>query len=432
MQLIHPIKIKIVEEYIKNKLKNHKVDWQKEDLLPNIESALLKKKSRKKWFFLIPLLITTLLSTHYLFQCNTNLKTNIVDQIEFKMHNTDYQAQVSIESQEESNDNSLLGKKSEYTKDNESNEKILIKTNHSIPSNGSNVKLVTKKEETILVSDKALDNDLELKFIEITESKYQNSPNHDTSRSTAKTSNTIFFPPTNNSETKLQTPLALLPTRASHLVHNSTLDINIKPTEKKEVINDESKKVSFFIEPNVSTGVLQRRFASSFPGYEKELEEQRIFGKPVLHYSISMEFGAFIKNKWSTQIGIEYQEMIESVEGDFRETNTHRYFMIPMNISRNFKFNKTKLYAKAGFTYALTHNFKGFSLTNNGVSKEDPFWIKKRIGYQLGIGSGFALSNNKELFLNAIFRKSPVLGLYDILEKWHLSYSIGLGFRIFL
>ena len=43
-----------MENHFKNKLKNHKVDWNKEDLLLDLEAALsVKKKSfKKKWFFL--------------------------------------------------------------------------------------------------------------------------------------------------------------------------------------------------------------------------------------------------------------------------------------------------------------------------------------------------------------------------------------------
>lgn len=47
-----------MEEHFKNKLKNHKVDWDKEDLLPNLKNELAPnyKKTSWSWILLIPFL----------------------------------------------------------------------------------------------------------------------------------------------------------------------------------------------------------------------------------------------------------------------------------------------------------------------------------------------------------------------------------------
>ena len=48
-----------MEEHFKNKLKNHKVDWDKESLLGDLERELSPKKRRFnwRWFLLLPLML---------------------------------------------------------------------------------------------------------------------------------------------------------------------------------------------------------------------------------------------------------------------------------------------------------------------------------------------------------------------------------------
>ncbi|MDA8693107.1 hypothetical protein N9L92_03525 [Saprospiraceae bacterium] len=245
----------------------------------------------------------------------------------------------------------------------------------------------------------------------------------------------------------------------SFIVHKASSDLPLILDKRFVIDVPKPKKLSFYIEPNVSVGFLQRKF-SSHSMEDSLFLEKRTLENAILHDAVSLEFGALINEKWSVQLGLEYQEMREKFSIDvilqsdttltevddafffldsemdtifvsgtqtnivngvrqIRHYNKHKYLNIPLNVSRRFALNKTFINASVGMSYAIKHDFSGLTKGFTSIEEDELFSLDNRLGFQLGLAAEYNISDNKQLFLKTIFRKSPKLGFSEGAEKSH-------------
>jgi len=216
--------------------------------------------------------------------------------------------------------------------------------------------------------------------------------------------------------------------------HTNTAPFLVPEIEILNSSKEELNRGLIYVEPNISLGLLHRVFKSDFSGADEYLAEKASLETPILHNAISFEFGMLLKRQWSLQLGIEYQEMRELFRfNEFRNINKHKYLTIPFNVGKKISVKNTELYASGGLSYALTHSFTGLTKSGqNSVRDVEGYFFKNRIGFQISLGSEYSISNRQQLFLKTIVRKSPTLTFGDGLEKFHFSYSLGIGLRHYL
>jgi len=457
-----------MENQFKNKLKNHKVDWNKEDLLVDLEAALSKRKKPLKriWFFLFAFSFLLLATYFGINLKNSNESLNAIDQSKIDIENeVDNKASEGITIIRDNEDIKIGNENFTSNKtDLEPSSGVVDNSNISQTKNSdnefvgssievhplqNNLSIEKVKPDHLASINLTKNTDQKNSSPRITKlnshigypsSSLQNSQNSQASITKSKKSYSG-----NTKERSQNIELADLPKINSFLIYKVSPILLVNTPQLSEENIREPKKVSFYIEPNLSVGFLQRKFSTGITSesYLNYLEEKKTFEKPILHDAISLEFGALIDEKWSVQIGVEYQEMREKLVGDFFSEldstrvddhyNTHRYLDIPFNIGRRFSLNNTLLQASAGVSYAITHDFTGRTYGFGGSIEDEHFFrIENRLGFQLGLALEHSISDNKQLFLKTIFRKSPTLGFDEISEKSHLSYSLGVGVRFYI
>ncbi|MDA8693108.1 hypothetical protein N9L92_03530 [Saprospiraceae bacterium] len=112
-----------MENHFKNKLKNYKVDWNKEDLLADLEIALSEKKpSKRKWlpFFILGILIVPICWGINIF--NSDIKSNSSEHIQLNIETKDDNKTLKTikAANDNSDDNFAFDKIIDNTKDKES------------------------------------------------------------------------------------------------------------------------------------------------------------------------------------------------------------------------------------------------------------------------------------------------------------------------
>ena len=478
-----------MEQHLKDKLKQHRVDWNKEELLPNLEAALSRKKdsSRRVWFFLI-LLLLLIISFSWCTNLSKNLTNSAIvkdtkENTEIQHPNTAQYPVTNIPDKANMAQEIIPGTGEYQASKDKPIDKIdlsLRDKNNTLISavNPSTEKPHLKKYRTkISTPEKVMGK--------VTESisslggkalNVQNQATLFTKQAPINTATKNSLSHANRKvDTKQPTKLAYLPVLKPALLRDFTPDLPTRQIRTPDINNEKTRKVTFFLEPNYRVGLLQREFSTSYEEAEVYLEEKRQLEKPIAYDAISLEVGALIKEKWSLQTGLEYQEMRErfkydillnsdttfiqferayyaldanmdtiylsatrpTIENEIRKIrywNKHSYISIPLTVSRRFQIDKTILNASVGISYALRHNFVGQTKRGeNLINDNEVFWLENRLGFQLGIGAEYMIQDNKALFLKAALRKHPTLGfsINEVpIEKSHLSYSLGLGLRI--
>lgn len=464
-----------MEEHFKNKLNQHKIDWNKEELLPNLELALLNKKrnSRKVWYILVPLLLLIIP-----FWCTRSSKipTNMTIVDEVKPNNEQHkinQLQPIILKNHNHQTNSI----NEITSD----EAFLNKINYTenkpqtLKANTTRANLFTKKSNVkIEITENRMKSTFSFNDELLIE---QNLPQAQHSTGNTQTKNILPYLNQKEGFEQFDT-LVSLPKLKIYLPQLFTPNLPIIDQVKTfGASSNPSSNISFFIEPNVKIGLMQRKFWTPYEWAEAYIEEKRRLEKSILYNAFSFEVGALLNEKWSMQIGLEYQEMREQFKHDIllnsdttfiqfdkayyavdsnmdttffaatrpiidneirkiKHWNKHNYINIPFTIGRRFCIGETMFNASVGISYALRHNFKGRTKGwHETIEENEIFQLKNRIGFQVGIGAEYLIRDNKVLFFKTTLRKHPTLNSFVIegeYGKSHLSYSIGLGMRFYL
>lgn len=505
-----------MDKHFKNKLKNHKVDWNKEELLGDLQTALSQKEnpSKKKWFSLLLLpifgiglywsIITLNSSTTSKIVALTNEKTEAsgqslenltVGENSEDLLNDLKQKNLSGVSESQKLNSEELTKIGENVKNdldvkgsskglnqNDGATSISKFLKSKAQNRTSDLKELSEVEIKNSDDRKGLEQTSIEKIVSVNISQNENLRKHETAHSNSQITK---LNSANNTATQVVEKLPLielsrLPIEVSSLLlplvdHNSTLPL-LATTETKVIDNnDQQKGIRFYFEPNVSIGLLQPKFREVSDGPDEYLIQKMETEKGILHDAVSLEVGALIKDKWTVQVGLEYQEMREKFSADLvlasdttmveldkayyevdpngvdttfysgirplilnetrfvRHYNRHNYINIPLNVGKRFQIKNTMMQASAGISFALRQNFSGRTLRGaNRIIDDESYTLENRVAYQISLGVNHTLSANKDLFVKAVFRQSPTLYFSETYEKYHHSYSLGAGVRFYL
>jgi len=479
-----------MEKHFKNKLKQHKVDWDKEDLLDGLESSLSQKKSPSQWkwlLFLLPLLVMVTCWTYYKNDLSDTFsndlsKTKIIED-NYEISTKEIINTTTDVSSEEMYDDLMVRKRkveeesnqplTEYKDEIKRQSKRVIQKN--IISDGlvdSNVGITPDNNRLIANSDlinKSTDEVLSKKALLVSPTVIDETK---TQRLNKKSAN---INPIN-----LTTKNLNLVTE-KFLFHEPVIEVNKEPVEVESKYEDkekESKKYAFYAESIFEIGLpnRQEKYKTSDALIKTELEANKDMEDPKVLFVMGVQLGVSIKDKWMFQLGAEYymirelfqledtwsdtfyaeydkaayflddnmdtmyfagiSPFVENQDRKVRHWNSFQYYNIPLNISRRFAFGKFGLNPSIGISYAFNNDFTGRnnSINMDGTNQivDDPtFKLKNRFGFQLGIGGEYKISDRRQLFLKTSLRKSPTFEQQGY-EQTYWMYSIGVGVRYFL
>ena len=474
-----------MEEHFKNKLKNHKVDWDKEALLENIQYELSQKQSKSRsglgwrWLMLLPLL---LLSTCWGFN-HFKSSSDIIEAIE-NTTNSDF-----------------------------NNSKIIVNDSSAVDFNKANSQQATKKLEktnsnkdhsvkvypTRSVADKP-------KFENLNSSKPNLSfENTKLVNSAIKKNN---FPVVGLSESKSLVEKIMLNIKLDSTIQNNLDEIYINPIKqlplfqivilsfkkeippipivpKNEKLNPEGQKdiadiKKYYFSSAIGNIGLINRSVQGLSGVENTSEELKLNEETInarFLLSTDVTVGYQHHSGWTLESGLAYNRIIEFLDFDdtigfstvdyehdkafyfldqnldtlffsgtnkitnseirkVRHNNYHSYFTIPLKVGYHYTFRKANLFSTAGISYAFANSFKGREVHINGEGAKEivdnpSFNLKNRVGFHLGIGMEHPLSERTHIFAKAAYQRSPKLSR-DVIEQVYDSYSLGIGIKIFV
>jgi len=448
-----------MEDHFKNKLKNHKVDWQKEDLLMDLEASLSKKKksSKKAWFLLFPLGLLILFigwgNNYSEQQINSAVAKN--SKVNAEKNDALKSAEIISKIKDVKDINPPIKRPVEVNRSSDSNETMTFKTT---PSEKNLWKTVKNSATKIIAQEKSRDvkkkpilpteNFVPVKVINVEKgSSFSSKENlsSDDHILLRKQNSGITSSEDNqdisNEKLKTHQPITLnnIHLIKSSIVHSFIPNLSIEHSELDATTSEEFKKVQLFFEPNISAGFLQRKFSSPFDVNPDEYYGEKIrLEKAIIHDAASVEIGVLINEKWSVQFGLEYQEMREKFSFDYllssdttltlvekayyeynpeidsdtlfiegmrpvvtnetrriKHWNKHMYWSIPLNVGRQFILNETTINASAGITYAIRHNFTGRTKRSDIPIVENENYLFKN-----KIGFQFGLSGEQKLSEN--------------------------------
>ncbi len=343
-----------MEKHFKNKLKQHKVDWDKEDLLVGLEATLSKKESPSKWkwlFFLLPLLLmvtcwgvykndlteTTLgdLATAKNIDENTAQKEKenaITNMGLLPKNNTDNANELSGHSITQSTES--VSKTTSDTKNHNQKKDFPEASNYAGKSSSTNINSDKEnKVPTNLILNMDSINQLATvprASTAIPETIIKNTE----TRSENLSTESLILKQTlveqiSKDKTKQAIITRLFVNSENFLFQELKTDITkngIEVESKYKKKDSEPKKYTFYAEPSFVAGLPQRKtkYTNSDPTVNAQLEANKNMETPKIYSAISLEFGLAIKEKWMIQIGVEYQGVRElfKYDGFYRSDTT--------------------------------------------------------------------------------------------------------------
>ncbi len=409
-----------MEEHFKNKLKNHKVDWDKEALLGNMQKELSQKKSRfnRRWFWLLPLLLIGTcwgVSDSGLFIGNgTELEHTISNDINSKIEDSEVDAydvnQPDEKSETVSNTIASNADENQLDKTNPSslleNNELKIGTSKDIesatPSVNSKSNFI-KNDATIFSNNRAsvldygasqsINSKTSLtQFNNNSANLNSNNLNHSTNRAARKKTNLI----------------ALLPSiEMEELPFDWELKLNLinpqlQSYESKEIKKVVDRKNYFFASTAGEIGLINRTtlLGDFEPGFPDEVKKNEDAVTSRFLLSTNLSVGYQHQSGWSLQSGLEYNRVVEFF--DFEDTlnvsftnvlnerafyfvtqnadtlflsdsvavgnseirkvkhnNFHSYFNVPVEVGYRRAIGKTNVFGTVGMNYAFAHTYKG-------------------------------------------------------------------------
>lgn len=466
-----------MEEHFRKVLKNHRVDWQKEELLPNLRERLSQKKSKfdLRWLFLLALL--------FIATCWQSTESGFfIDEKNKNLESVENKQNIAL-NQDETNtsSNSFLDNveknKSAKTDLSHSSDTIESKTENAkiaLNSNSSknNAPLFSNKKEIIIENKLSQKENLKIK--------------------NQQANNTTIFAETNLSEKndnvnsvgqekeELVEPVPYLKTIA---ISSDKKPSSISTGEKLNLFepnfkNDNDKlKESFFISASREAGFVNR--TTNFQGDDAELVMQLEANEATVNsfalLNSSVLIGYQHQSGWMLQSGLEQNVIREffkhisfktktiydlnekasyfvnqNVDTIFisdttailisevrkvRHSNKLTWFNIPLEVGYHHTIGKANIYGTLGVNYAFAPKYKGRvnQINEDGsdsIIDNPDFKFKNRIGIQLGLGVEYPLFNRTLGFVRVAYRQSPKLIGDNSKEQFYQSFPAAIGFRI--
>lgn len=408
-----------MEEHFKNKLKNHKVDWEKTELLGNLQKELSvnnERSTRWIWFLLLPILLfSTCWGWNYL---QTPASNNNISQLESNAGQIEIQnakiensttSKIKIEAGatanvvESSNDKNRIKSADKITsKSNQSVSQLqqVINTNTTVNTLAQNLKpsLSNSSNESPIRSVAGGVQTSTISIVkEIISDQAKSSLNEDNIKGSTTKSNLI------NSTASLDTgdihdkttidfmqldPILRLRKNALYPKEqneNSTLAKmmdNFPPKDNFDSENEASLGNHFYFSGSSELGLVYRRRVFNVDGEELQsaLEANEETERSLYIFSSNLFFGYQHDTNWSLQAGLEYNHVKEvfnyyekvetmfvrdsinvfrTTERTVKHYNDYKFYSIPFQLAYQFDLKKAKLSTKLGASYTFTHSFKG-------------------------------------------------------------------------
>ena len=461
-----------MEEHFRKKLKNHKVDWDKEELLGSLEQELSQKKSRFDWkfFLLLPLLFiatcwglteSKFATTDYTAMLTRSTsKSNVTNTpIKTKPNSTFNNAKKSLSNKEENKHESLT------------NNNISTSTSFS-NSTKNNASFFSNKKELILKNP-------------ITQNLKLTTQNTKLNINSTPPVAAITRGQTSSSKKENQERL-ILPRLLPHLetpmlsferqVDSQLPTLTMNPLESNLQKKTPPFKNSFFVSSSIETGAVIHQ-NTNYATNDLEFLELLINNEKTESYrfllSSNLSIGYLDQSGWSLQSGLEYNEimgffnykyfrtdtlpayneaglyfvnsnadtlffgdstsLIRTEETTIKHWNKQPYFSIPLEVGYRRAFGRTNIFGMVGINYAFAYKFKGRvnQLNEDGTSEivnNPDFTLKNRIGYRLRLGTEIPLFKRTHLLMNISYLRNPKLAGASK-EQFYQSISSGVGLR---
>ena len=340
-----------MEEHFKNKLKNHKVDWDKEELLGNMEQELAKDKSRFNWKLLLLLPLFFLATCWGVYEAGIPFENKSdlasTENVGLPISKSENKKSNSFDSNQIDSEiktgTSLISNSVLKNKRGKTTPSSLSKNNH----NNSELRKNIPNPKSNLNSDSNLNHRSLTTFpnkrnspVELGQSQ-NNSTNQESNKSPtisiAKNIKDRNLSSINEGQEKFEI-LELLPSLemtaipfdskiqmiSLSVVQDLLADQKDKSFESN-LNQDTSKfKSSFYISGLVEAGLFHRttNFQNNDLNFVNQLQANEKTETSKVLFSTNLSIGYLHQSGWSLQSGLQYQEIKEFLKYDHLKTET--------------------------------------------------------------------------------------------------------------
>ena len=445
-----------MEEHFRKKLKNHKVDWNKEELLGSLEQELSQKKSRFNWklLLLLPLLF---IGTCWVITGGDFRSSNstILSRTESTSINNSARRNSEIDNQ--------VANQTKASSDliiNNSERNQLAKTNHfsltnndkyksEFPINAQSKKSVINSDSNVKPNDSIVFFNKKALIIEdsITQNLIPTAINiKQTINSTATQNTEIISSKIRSAYSEDQEIFKLTGLLPSLEISMIPFDrqVHFKFPEQnrnsaKSILNIEPVKFknSFFISSSIEAGAIIHQ-TTNYPTNDKDFLELLINNEKTessrFLLSTNLAIGYLDESGWSLQSGLEYNEImgffnyshintdtirklneaaffilnsnadtlffsdsstvVRTEEKIIRHWNKQPYFSIPLEVGYRKAVGKSNVFGTVGISYAFAYNFKGLV---NQLNEDGTNEIVENPNFILKSRIGYKLSLGTEI-----------------------------------
>jgi len=478
-----------MEEHFKNKLKNHKVDWDKEELLFNIQKELDHESSLfdKRWLLLLPVLLVSTCWGLQKMQSSSDVKPVI-------QHTDSYGSKSS----------DLANNANEISLDRIKQSIVDPENVDQISQESSSVSKVVdqKNKKTSLNRSLASTEENELNYLSTTSIVSTN--NNAYSKTNVKSFNNrslendkttqIESQTVNNGDEMLSKSIAQSVADENSIILIEQLpfiefdpilldrDIYILALPNKVILEDveldDSKSSHLYASLIGNAGSFYRSAsASNDSGPDVgELALNRETLNARLALSTNLNFGYQHQSGWFLESGLGYNRLYETldlvdtlgyseteVEFDkafyflhgndtiFRSgiatvsdaeirkvihNNHHSYYTLPLTVGYRYSLGGVDVSPSLGVSYAFRNSFKGreaqvVEAEQRTVIDDPTFEFRNRLGFRFGLGVEYPLAERLRFLANINYRRSPSLSRGAI-DQVYQVYSLGVGFKVIM
>lgn len=474
------------EEYLRNKLKNHKVDWDKEELLGNLKQELNhdERKIDRRWFLFFPVILLLLALWYFNSDSDTNSVNSFssvtqetsVSQINNESIKTKQTIQTKPVKQAKLNP---LSKTINTSKENQPNSlnkqnqpNNTYRTNSSNPTNQVNksylAKNVNKPNEatTPSVTNNFINPSQITKTIKVKEVDLANNTNSVDKPNKANGNNIASLNNSanqanglNNFKSNLRNQLAhqnTIPSKATNAISQNLVlgldliaqlafaeidwikrKLNIPSSVIIDPINKESrlqKPFYFSVSGDIGWAHRSRSFGDTSENLYEQLKANANRETPLYIARTQFNLGYQHSSGWSLQSGIDYQEIKEVFK--FKEETVERmikdtiaYFIVDTNRDTTF-FNDSILVNRTT-TWNVRH-FNTHKFVSIPIQLGYQFQMKKAT-FVTRLGVSYTFAHSYKGRFNYIFSDGSNQVIFNNMElDYALKDRIGLQLALAL
>lgn len=451
----------MMDNHFKQKLDQHHIEWDKDELWQELEPQLPEPKSRLRtyWWMLLPLLlIPTCWGQHYLSEASSIASTNTDESVEVLSQPLETEEVQRPQQKEEYG--------SEVTVQNEEDLRVLPSVSVPQAVTASTTIAFSRPQlyPTEIIQEAA---DRLAKSPVITLSPKGNTSKKVINSSTSQETQSI---PQRNKAVVLplaQKPLAMVATASSN--YPEIPNVTLSSPNQQETAPAPVKGA--FVNVHAGLGTLNRQVKTNMidPIALEHFTRHKNRETPEFAWNLNLEAGYRHQSGWSIHSGLGYQQLHETFffddvyridtvvtffdraryyvkpSGDtlflsgpgystevetrrIRHNNRVTYYQIPLFVGYHFPKNRFDIELAAGVHYLLAHQYQG--RISEGAQVEiidDPaFTLKSRWGYAMRLGVQYELFGSTHLYLATQYSRSPEFVRGDASQSYR-SFGLQIG-----